>query len=126
QRPLKHLNEFFLERSDSALVIGTMVPRHKLILDLRSLTEFRSYYTGRYDADRIRLLLRLIPRNSIVLDIGANIGFYAVPLALHVRQHGGFLHAFEPVPTNANRLQDNLILNHLAGHVRLHRVGLSS
>ncbi len=37
-----------------------------------------------------------LPENCVVLDIGANIGLVAIPVAHAIRPKGGIVHAFEP------------------------------
>lgn len=60
---------------------------------------------------------------DIVFDIGANIGQYSIPAALRAGSSGE-VHAFEPAPIWARRLQENIKLNNLS-NVTTHRVGLS-
>jgi FkbM family methyltransferase len=97
---------------------------HEMLVDLRSGTEFHSYYLGDFDTDAIRSALRLLKRNSIALDVGANIGFWSVPLARHLRGSGR-LHAFEPVSANFERLAENIRRNNLDATAYLHQLGLS-
>lgn len=54
-------------------------------------------------------------KNAFILDIGANIGAYTVPLA-HAAGEGSRLIAFEPNPVMIGRLGHNIRLNDL-GHV---------
>ena len=62
--------------------------------------------------------LASLPDDAVVFDVGAHVGEYAVPLALQ----GRTIHAFEPNPHSADRLERNARLNGAA--VRLHRAGL--
>jgi FkbM family methyltransferase len=48
-------------------------------------------------------------RSSIVIDVGANVGVYSVPLA--VARPDLSIHAFEPNPTVLERLHENKSLN---------------
>jgi FkbM family methyltransferase len=107
------------------LVTTTMHAGHELRLDLRSGTEFFAYWSGTYDDGFVRLLCELIPPGCTVLDIGAHIGFYAVPLAKAARKCGSVVTAAEPVPMNRVRLDDNLRRNELLDVVRVEPVGLS-
>ncbi len=89
----------------------------RMILDLRSTIEARAYWTGTYERD-VFLLRRALRASFVVLDIGAHIGFYAVPLARRLRElGGGLVFAFEPVPANAVRLRENVAANGLEGVV---------
>jgi FkbM family methyltransferase len=97
---------------------------HQMLLDLRSGTELPAYYTGDYETKAIESVLKLTSANSIVLDVGANVGFWTIPLARSLTS-GGCLHAFEPVPANLARLAENVHRNRLNATVRLHGIGLS-
>jgi FkbM family methyltransferase len=97
---------------------------HQMLIDLRSGTELPAYYTGDYDTKSIETVLKVISPKSIVLDVGANVGFWTIPLARALTS-GGCLHAFEPIPANLTRLADNVRGNHLDAIVQLHGIGLS-
>lgn len=88
---------------------------------------------GRMEAEKIALadherellesFLAQVGPGETVLDIGANIGLYSLPIALKTGP-GGRVHAFEPVPLWFGRLEENLRLNGI-GNVFVHKVGLS-
>jgi FkbM family methyltransferase len=84
----------------------------RMTLDVRSDVEWCAFYTGRYD-DVLPAILDLLPERCLALDVGANIGFYTVPMGIRLRQLGGKCVAFEPVPTNYARLCDNIRANGL-------------
>jgi FkbM family methyltransferase len=71
-----------------------------------------------------RPALRLIRSDSIAFDVGANIGFWSIPLAKHLNGHGR-LHSFEPVSSNLERLNENIRQNVLEETTCLHGFGLS-
>ncbi len=110
----------------SAQVIAKMKLGHEMLVDLRARTEFRAYYTGEYDDVGINLGRRFIRQGGCALDVGANVGFWSVPLARTCAEARGHLFAFEPVPRNADRLEDNLRRNGVLGSATVERLGLSS
>lgn len=57
------------------------------------------------------------------LDIGANVGMYSLLMRSLVTE-SGFVHAFEPNPSTAQRFTQNCELNNLS-NVKLHNVGCS-
>jgi methyltransferase, FkbM family len=59
-----------------------------------------------------RLLLNYRP-SPVVVDIGANLGAYAVPMGLLLKPVGGTLHAFEPQRMVYYQLCGNLFANQL-------------
>jgi FkbM family methyltransferase len=67
-------------------------------------------YLGTYERRTGRLLAALVNEGAIVLDIGANIGAHALPLAHRVGQTGRVI-AIEPVAETFRRLRRNCELN---------------
>jgi FkbM family methyltransferase len=100
---------------------------HRLLLDLRSGAERLAYYTGEFDTGRVRAAQALLQRQpgGIAVDAGANIGLWTVPLTLEASRTGACVLAFEPVPHNAERLRQNLLLNDVAGHAEVRQHALS-
>ena len=64
-----------------------------------------------------------VREGSVVLDVGANFGFYAVALA--ARSPGATVHAFEPASASLALLRRNVERNGTA-NVRVHPVAVSS
>lgn len=84
-----------------------------LYLDLRGLEKF-AYFTGAWDYDILKKLLTRLRPDDIVLDVGANIGFYSIALGLQLKKlGGGKLYAFEPVQPNFLRLKHQIVQNNL-------------
>lgn len=67
---------------------------------------------GNYELDEVRFCERTIEPGNMVLDVGANIGLYAL-LAGRLVGPSGRVHAFEPEAGNAARLAVNIALNGL-------------
>ncbi|ONH30646.1 FkbM family methyltransferase [Pseudofrankia asymbiotica] len=63
-------------------------------------------------ADRapFALMSTLLRPGDVVLDVGANVGVYAVHASRHVGPDGR-VYAFEPVPATAGRLAETLAIN---------------
>ena len=70
---------------------------------------------GEYEGPTLQLLLAACSRGALVLDVGANIGAFTVPLARAVGPPPGRVLAWEPQPHLANLLAANLALNIRAG-----------
>jgi FkbM family methyltransferase len=58
----------------------------------------------------LELLMASVHEGDVVFDIGANVGFYTIFLALAVGAQGQVV-AFEPNMESYQHLQDNLVLN---------------
>lgn len=82
-------------------------------LDLTENIDRHLYYSGVWEP-KVRSVLREILRGDmVVLDVGANIGAHALPMAAILAKGGGRVLAFEPTAYAFNKLAHNLALNHL-------------
>jgi FkbM family methyltransferase len=122
-RGRERLLRLFDERIPRAhpMVIAPMKLGYRMHVDLRSRTEVFAYYTGHYDTPLIAAALRLLPPGGVAVDIGANVGFWTVPLAKK-----GRLYAYEPVPSNAARLRDNAALNSVQSALVVRQLAVSN
>ena len=66
-------------------------------------------------------LRRLMPEKGVFFDIGANVGWHVLHIAL-LRPRGR-VRAFEPLPPTHSRLQDNIVLNKLT-NIETFNIGL--
>ena len=71
----------------------------------------------------ILALVDCLPTDCLVVDGGANAGFFTVPVAQRIKQKGGRVIAFEPQREIFNGLAGTIALNDLS-NVRLNRMGL--
>jgi FkbM family methyltransferase len=62
-----------------------------------------------------------LKENELVIDIGANIGYYAIPSAK--KAHRGKVFAIEPVKSNFQKLVENFELNYLVNY-SAHRLAI--
>jgi FkbM family methyltransferase len=67
-------------------------------------------HDGNYETAEVRLCETLLEPGDLAVDVGANIGLYALLFSQLVGE-AGHVHAFEPAPSNFTRLQVNLLLN---------------
>ncbi len=94
---------------------GTLV-----VLDPRSRTEGEPFWDGVFDEQTVGVLAACLTFGPVAYDVGANVGLVALPLARHAaRISGGRVVAFEPVPSNAQRIRDGIVLNALESVLRL-------
>jgi FkbM family methyltransferase len=84
-------------------------------------------YFGRYEPEETGKILELVQPGMTVLDVGANLGYFTLLMALRVGPEGK-VHAFEPNPAMHKRLLDNLALNprYADGRVAVYRLALSA
>jgi FkbM family methyltransferase len=82
--------------------------------------------TGYWDRHVVELLARYIEPATVVLDIGASLGLWTLPLARVARANGARLWCFEPNPENLPWLEANIDRNGLGSVVELRTVALGS
>lgn len=79
-------------------------------LDLKEGIDLSIYLMGGFELKAIKALSRIVKPGMTVLDIGANIGAYTLPLAAMVGDTGRVI-AVEPTEWAFNKLKENLSLN---------------
>jgi FkbM family methyltransferase len=110
-----------------AIVDVTAAEGSRWRLDLRTTFERQAFWSGRYDERTLSMLAARLRRGDVVIDVGANIGFYSVRLGRTLqRLGGGTVHAFEPIAANAARLAHNVAANGLDVIVRVHELALGA
>ena len=77
---------------------------------------------GIWEPEIMGLMSRLIQKDDICLDIGANVGVHT--LAMAALAPLGHVHAFEPSSANFKHLSDNIRDNQIA-NATVHNLGLS-
>lgn len=105
------------KREDECLVDFNMRDGTSMRIDLRAAAERTAFWTGEYDREALASITQFLCPDAVVLDIGANIGFYSIALGNRLRSLGGKVYAFEPVPGNYRRLVRLIKRNDLDGVV---------
>ena len=82
------------------------------------------FWYGHKDYWETYHLRKLLQRGSVLFDIGANIGYYAITLAAALGTESR-AHAFEPFAPSYERLLTNIALNNLNETVDAHKLALS-
>ena len=95
------------------------------LLDNRNWIDQQLLIRRPYEVEQISRCRQLIREHRIThfFDIGANFGLYSMLLSGEDGLQD--VHAFEPLPRNANQFAANLYLNGLDNRVKLHQVALS-
>lgn len=93
-------------------------------LPISSSMTWNAAFTGHYDREQMEFLTRFISPGATVVDVGAALGLWTVPLAAKARERGGHVIAFEPMAANNRWLARNLALNNLTSAVTVHPVAL--
>ena len=103
--PIKIIHGFIEHHLKQTFV---RVDGHKMFLD--SKDSLGLSVNGIFEPFETELVKKMIKKNDIVLDIGANIGYYTLIFAKLVGEEGKVF-AFEPDPTNFALLKKNVEIN---------------
>jgi FkbM family methyltransferase len=113
-----------LNRAVGRRFIEKRIYDYRMVLDLRDRGISRTLLLfGQREMEHKVMLERVLKPGMTVLDIGANIGYYAL---MELREIGpsGLLIAVEPSPSNVELLKRNLSLNGHSG-VEVHNAAIS-
>lgn len=117
-----------LDHDRATLTAALFEERLRFRLDMGCLHERMALLMNQYEDAATTLLARLY-RGGRILDIGANIGLVALPLAARTRERAEVsphLHAFEALESNFAVLSGNIALNALQPVVEAHRALLGA
>ena len=84
------------------------VQGHRMALDRHDTLALRRY--GAFEPLATALLPRLVKKCDVVIDVGANIGYYTL-LCARLVGNEGVIYAFEPEPESYRLLERNAKLN---------------
>jgi len=79
-------------------------------LDLTEGIDFSIFIFGQFEKETSQAIRRLVTNNSMVIDIGANIGAHTLPMAKLVGKKGK-VYAIEPTKYAYSKLTKNLLIN---------------
>jgi len=81
------------------------------------------FWLGRKDFYDVYHLQRMVRSGDVLLDIGANFGYYSVVLASHLKKKCE-IHAFEPNPCTLKLLRHHVEINGLMDVIHIHDLAL--
>lgn len=99
-----------LNTGQGASVVHKNIDGINFELDLREVIDSEMFYCGSREPQTSRTLELICNASDIVIDIGANVGSHALPMAKLVGPSGR-VYAFEPVPWAMDKLKRNASLN---------------
>lgn len=88
----------------------------------KRLAPIESINFGAYETKELEMSLNLVNPKDIILDVGANLGWYAMNIAN--RCQDCTIHAFEPILNTYNYLKDNISMNKY-DNINVYHLGLS-
>jgi FkbM family methyltransferase len=99
-----------LLRMANRFLVVRLTPGVFIQIQGMSHVETEIAHKGIYEPETVELFLNLLGPGMTALDVGANIGQYALLAAARVGPSGQ-VHAFEPTPQVAAKLRSNVRLN---------------
>jgi len=79
---------------------------------------------GIHERETVELLRSLLHDKMTIIDIGANLGFYAL-LEASMTSDDTRIFAIEPSPRNVSILRENIRINNLEGKIKVFELGIS-
>jgi len=102
------------------------VHNYEMVLDLYDLGLSRVLiFFGTRELDHKLILERELKQGMTILDLGANIGYYAI-MESKLIGDAGFIYALEPHPANVQLLKTNIQLNKISDRIEVHQMGGSN
>ena len=94
----------------------------RMSLDLRDYVQRNIFYDA-WEGDELNFVHTVLRPGDLMVDVGSNVGLFSLVAAKAVGD-GGKVYAFEPVPGNWKRCEENIRLNDLH-NITLSRTALS-
>jgi FkbM family methyltransferase len=105
------------------IVVWREVNGIKIKLNLSDWVQTNLFFLGGYEKTELDFVMKNLPKDALVIDVGANIGWYSLNLSRFLNQ--GQVISFEPFSKNYLELQSNLEANRLK-NIQVFRVGLGN
>jgi FkbM family methyltransferase len=96
-----------------------LVNGYKMLLDENDVMHLSLFD---YEPIETEIVKTNVKKNDIVVDIGANIGYYTLLMA---KNHASVF-SYEPEPHNFDLLKKNVILNNFSSNTQLHNKAVSN
>jgi len=112
-----------IAKSVDLMVDGKFGIRYKLP-NIKETVGFSIFVNGIYEEDNIKFIIDRLPLNSILLDLGANIGSISIPIA-KLRKDITVI-AVEASPRVFSYLKYNVEINELADRFHLYNYALTN
>ena len=116
----KSLNKAAPQGITQVEIAGGVLARARMALDLQME---KDYWLGTYEPDLQAAAAHFIRTGMTVYDVGANIGYISL-IAARLNGPDGRVFAFEPLPANVERLQQNITLNALDNRISVQQAAV--
>lgn len=114
----------YLTFTEPKWVAADVLDRFVQWVDLRDRYVSRGCLMGEWEASETSYFESRLNKGDVVLDIGANVGWFSLVAAKHIG-HQGTVHAFEPRPETNRMLKRTIVDNQLQSVIHLWPYALS-
>jgi len=113
-RARRALLKMFCDRKRHKPVGRIVMPydRGLMVVDLSTQLGYQVMFDGYHNAEMARIIRNIVHEGDVCLDVGANVGAYALIMAFWAGATGRVI-ALEPNPPVAERLLENFAINNL-------------
>lgn len=105
------------------IVVWRVVNGIKIKLNLSDWVQTNLFFLGVYEKTELDFVMKNLPKDALVIDVGANIGWYSLNLSRLLDQ--GQVISFEPFSKNHLELQSNIEANQLK-NIKVFQIGLGN
>jgi len=112
----KPIKKYLIERCKTNEIV---VNGYKMLLDENDFFQLSLFD---FDPIETEIVKTNVKKNDIVVDVGANIGYYTLLMA---KNHASVF-SYEPEPQNFDLLKKNVILNNFSSNVKLYNKAVSN
>lgn len=113
-----------LVKLENGIGLYTLPEGYNLWLDKNKYLDSEIINAGYFEKDSTLLCTKLVNKGDVILDVGANTGYYTLLFAKLVGEEGS-VYAFEPTSYYMNTLKKNVEANSYA-NIHLNQFGLSN
>jgi len=123
---LKRSSYEFRKRILKQRFVEISVHNYKMVADLNDPGISRTLiHFGTREKDHIYILNKELSSGDVIIDLGANIGYYAL-MEANIVGNDGYVYAIEPSPSNVDLLRKNISLNNYNDIVEVFQMGASN
>ncbi len=123
---LKRSSYEFRKRILKQRFVEISVHNYKMVADLNDPGISRTLiHFGTREKDHIYILNKELSSGSVIIDLGANIGYYTL-MEANIVGNDGYVYAIEPSPSNVDLLRKNISLNNYNDIVEVFQMGASN
>jgi len=114
-----------IEIEDDSFIMTSRTSHIKIVCNAvdERIIPFEILNFGNYEKSELNMLMRMMKKNFVVFDIGANIGWYSLNIASFFPN--SIVYAFEPIPQTYSLLKRNIDLNAIR-NIRAYNIGFSN